>query len=289
MRRAVFTLCCVVLVALAAGATPPGTKDLSVINARVTYNNKMVLTIRNNGDMDTTAKVAFRKFPHEAPHAVGGLFREKLVEVPADTTLDVEFHGRVGLREFCNLFMATIECSSGGNAVESTPDDNILVFRICKRSDGSKGSAQMIPCDGLEHLMDEPYEFGRKCAKRGLKDCKVECCREEAHVVETPQCCLAPMNFTESKTYLDKFDVVSYANSGGSADWSGMEWTEGSFTGLTPINLEDGQADSGRIRVENNQLVMACGDSDTCDLGCLVEEPMFIHRPVEVPSCIAPT
>ena len=285
MRRIVL-----VLLGLAAlAAAYQGDKDLSVINARINYDHKMVLTIRNDGTADTTAKVAFRKFPHADPLAVGGLYREKLVEVPADTTLDVTFHGKVNLREFCNLFMATIECSSGSMAQELTPEDNMLVFRICKRSDGSKGSAQMIPCDGLEHLLDEPLEYGRKCARRAFKECKVECCREEAHVVETPQCCLQAMNFTESVTYLDEFEVVAYDNSDGSALWGGMPWTEGSFEGLSPANLDDGEPDQGRMRVENGELALTCGDSTSCDLGCLVAEPMYIHRPVEVPSCLAET
>jgi hypothetical protein len=274
-----------------AVAASYGTKELSVINARVDYNHRLILTVRNAGTSGTTARVSFWKFPKSGPHAVGGLHRTKLVEVPADTTMDVEFYGKVHLHEFCNLFTASIECSLGSLAQESNLDDNTLAFRICKRSDGSKGSAEMLQCDGLEHLLDEPLEYGRQCAKKAVKECRVECCRQEAHIVENPQCCLQRQNFTESKTYLDEFEVVAYDNTDGSANWSGMPWMETSVVAPSPPNLDDNDPATGRIRVEAGELVMSCtnGQTGTCDLGCLVEEPMYIKRAVDVPFCIADT
>lgn len=287
MRRIVL-----VLLGLAAlVAAYPTEKDLSVINARIDYNHNLILTVRNNGAAGTTARVSFWKFPKSGPHATGGLHRTKLVEVPADTTMDVKFHGKVYLGEFCNLFTASIECSLGSLAHETNLADNTLVFRICKRSDGSKGAAEMIMCDGLEDLLDIPHEYGRECAKKAVKECRVECCRQEAHVVANPQCCLQAMNSTESSTYLDEFETVAYDNSDGSATWTGMPWQENSITTPSPPNLDDNNPATGRIRIEGGELVLSCSDGMTgsCDLGCLVEEPMYISRAVDIPSCIAPT
>jgi hypothetical protein len=218
-------------------------------------------------------------------------------------SMPVEVPDPLNLIQGCNLVGARLQCQrERWLPTTNNPhiiEEHFVAFRVCKLSNDRillPREIESAACsESHGHL---GFHAWLGCVQAQVqKTCPVACCEGEQHYVVNPTCCVVHENRTEETGFLDRFDAISYTNSDSpdhtapSADWSGQSWEEdAAFDDNAVGNIDDNAADAGRIQIRphidhnGGALHMQCG-GNSCSLGCLLGEPMYIKRRFELPYC----